>query len=165
MTEDSTSPPLTAAAVARVDLAIPDGGVWSGGPASCLSAVRFHCGWPPPGRHRLPRHIAFPAIVRRTRMRPWAYLLPDSLPCHRAGGRVFAGDLVGWVSVWVSLCYRVPPDAALHLLHLGILRTSSLEGPGRMVLFSVALSMLSLNCWIGLDDFARRSEEHFKFEQ
>jgi hypothetical protein len=33
------------------------------------------------------------------------------------------------------------------------------------VFFSVALSTLSLNCWIGLDEFARRSEEHFKFER
>ena len=41
---------------------------------------------------------------------------------------------------------------------------SALKASGRMVLFSVALSTLSLNDWIGMDEFARRSEEHFKFE-
>ena len=42
---------------------------------------------------------------------------------------------------------------------------AALKAPGRMVLFTVALSTLSLNWWIGLDEFARRSEEHFKFER
>ena len=42
---------------------------------------------------------------------------------------------------------------------------AALKAPGRMVLFSLALSTLSLNWWIGLDEFASRSEEHFKSER
>jgi hypothetical protein len=42
---------------------------------------------------------------------------------------------------------------------------AALKAPGRILLFSVALSMLSLNFSIGLNEFASRSEAHVKFER
>ncbi len=111
--------------------------------------------------------IALSAIVRRTRICPLGLGLNYLAACF--GISLAAGYSRATYWNWYLFGSRYAIASVPTLLCVYFIwefcGPAALKAPGRMVLFSIALSALSLNCWLGLHDFATRSEEHFKFER